>query len=662
MADSEQRPNTQPNGDAGVSDSNHNHDNEKTQSKGAKHDLEKLVDKQKLEEKMKMVKPEKQPPGGYDSMPIPSASRGYTVKFTFHRATNLPMADINSLSSDPFVLAQLKTDLPKRHKEDPPFMFRTPTIRRNTNPEWNAVWIVSNVPASGFRLKARLYDEDPADHDDRLGNAHIDVDHIDENWPGIHEQSYKVKKRMGSKRAYFIRGCAALFQRGLDMSGELTVSVEVLGRTEGDAPGGQLYTAGPMAWTKHFSPLLGRISGTKAASDDNPGTERYNFQANQIQLAGPVPSTLYHRYVEFKPFIGSMFTTKGVRGWILNRALHHQHARVYNFDRTTVYGSFDEPCRDMTLKFLDLVHYDQGGRIFTYVLTLDGQLRFTETGKEFGIDLLSKHTMHSDVSIYIAFSGEFFIRRHTRKNHFSDNEASDPTHPPEDIGGGPPKDEPPKDPAYYELVIDNDSGTYRPNAKLLPDLKSFIHRNLPGIKVLTLDCNGDKEKMDRLKTQQRERKKTEGDAHVYVQGSDAGSISSSDEEMLDTMDGDDGNGNGAGDIGVSQGVKTVLHGPKQRVEKFQHPGKARRERIETLDDQETERAEQSHASHPHAPAAAAAASSSSHPDTHHDTHQSDAPPSAALSDGPFFDAVPSHPDTASHHDSAAAEKPNTNTA
>jgi len=59
---------------------------------------------------------------------------------------------------------------------------------------------------------------------------------------------------------------------------------------------------------------------------------------------------------------------------------------------------------------------------------LDGQLRFTETGKEFGIDLLSKHTMHSDVSQYIAFSGEFFIRK---------------------IG------EQSKDPKDYELVIDN---------------------------------------------------------------------------------------------------------------------------------------------------------------------------------------------------------------
>ena len=53
----------------------------------------------------------------------------------------------------------------------------------------------------------------------------------------------------------------------------------------------------------------------------------------------------------------------------------------------------------MTLAFLKMTHFDQGGRLFTYVLSLDGLLRFTETGEEFGIDLLSKHSMHSDVTV-----------------------------------------------------------------------------------------------------------------------------------------------------------------------------------------------------------------------------------------------------------------------
>ncbi|KAL9099973.1 MAG: hypothetical protein Q9163_004599 [Psora crenata] len=463
-----------------------------------------------------------QPAGGLDETPIPTAPPGYTVKFTFHRATSLPFADFNTLSSDPYVLAQLYTKLSTRHKQDPYMRWRTPTIRRSVDPVWNCDWIVANVPASGFALKARIYDEDPADHDDRLGNVLVHVDKISDNWEGIKEQSFKIKKRMGSKRAYLIRGCAAMFNRNIKMSGNLIVSVEVLGRTDTDN-GGRLWTVGPCKWSQHFSPTIGRLAGTKTPA-----------KANQMQLAGPVPASLYHRYVEFKPFIAGMFTATSLRGRILNRALHHQHARIYNHDRYTVYGSFPSPSRDMTLQFLDLVHYDKGGRIYTYVVALDGLWRFTETGKEFGIDLLSKHTMHSDVSIYVAFSGEFFIRR-LKSPHGSGSPEDQPTHPPAEVRGGPPQGEPPKDPAYYTLVIDNDSGTYRPSAKLLPQLKEYMQRNLPGLKIVTLDCNGDKDKMNKWKAEQRECKQAEGDQRIIVQD-DGSSISSSEASDLDSQE------------------------------------------------------------------------------------------------------------------------------
>lgn len=485
----------------------------------------------------------KGPAGGFDETPLPQAPPGYTVKITFHRATNLPLADLNTLSADPFIVAELQTSLPSRHKEDPPLQLRTPTIRQNTDPVWDTEWIVANVPKTGFKLKCRIYDEDPADHDDRLGNAHVFVDYINEEWAGIKEQAYPIKKRMGSKRAYLLRALAVCLNKVEHMNGSLVVSVEVLGRTQAEN-GGRVYTLGPQFWIRHYSPLLGRLLGQKEPNEGEvskrtgkPKPERYNFQANQMQLRGPVPEAMYHRYVEFKPFVKAMFTAKGVRGFILSKALHHQHARVYNFDRETAYEAFPEPCKEFTQKFLELVHYDKGGRIFTYVLTLDALFRFTETGKEFGIDMLSKHTMHSDVAAYIAFSGEFFIRR--LKHHHRDPPelgGKNQSHPPDEIDGGPPKDEPKKDPSYYELIIDNDSGTYRPNAKLLPQLKAFFEANFPGLHVVTLDCQADAEKMGELKKEQRERKKAEGDHIVYTQISRSSSMSSSDIEELDRLE------------------------------------------------------------------------------------------------------------------------------
>ncbi|KAF1943449.1 hypothetical protein EJ02DRAFT_453353 [Clathrospora elynae] len=496
----------------------------------------------------------KGPEGGFDDTPIPRAPPGYTVKFTFHRANNLPLADINTLSADPFITAQLTTTLPTRHKEDPPLMMRTPTIRQNTNPEWNCEWVVANVPASGFRLKCRIYDEDPADHDDRLGNVHVDVASISENWAGINDQTYKIRKRMVSKRAYALRGVAVCFGKAEHMDGTLNISVKVLGRSE-DENGGRVYTVGPQFWIRHYSPLLGRLLGQKEPNDGRESKkkngkqrpEKYNFQSNQMQLRGPVPEAMYHRYVEFKPFVKSMFTAKGVRGFILSKALHHQHARVYNFDNATEFKVMSEPCKEFTQKFLELVHFDQGGRIFTYVLTLDALFRFTETGKEFGIDMLSKHTMHSDVAAYVAFSGEFFIRRLKHKERTpSDGAGNNNTshHPSADMDAASSPtdkdqegdDEKHKDPSQYELVIDNDSGTYRPNAKLLPQLKEFFTKNFPGLHIRTLDCQGDADKMDQMKSEQRERKKKEGDQVVYTQMSRSSSMSSSDVDELDRLE------------------------------------------------------------------------------------------------------------------------------
>ncbi len=137
--------------------------------------------------------------------------------------------------------------------------------------------------------------------------------------------------------------------------------------------------------------------------------------------------------------------------------------------------------------------------------------------------------MHSDVNIYIAFSGEFFIRRSKNPHHEGGAMENEETHPPAELEGGPPKNEPPKDPAYYTLIIDNDSGTYRPNAKTLPDLKAFMQKNLPGLRIITLDCGADNEKMDKWKSEQRERKKKEGKGVVPAQAGQE-SISSSDEE------------------------------------------------------------------------------------------------------------------------------------
>ncbi|KLU91618.1 C2 domain-containing protein [Magnaporthiopsis poae ATCC 64411] len=532
--------------------------------------------KHRLNEKADSVK-EKKPAGGFDATPLPDFPAGYTVKITIHSAANLPRGDFATASSDPFVHATLTADVPRRHKEDPVLTFRTRTLRRTTEPEWEQEWVVANVPRTGFKLKCRIYDEDYPDNDDRLGNVTYIARRVDEDWEGVARRTFQAKKRVGSKRAYLVKAVESAFTKNGSITPRLTLSVEVLGRSEG--PGAQMYTVGPTSFVQHFSPMIGRLTGTKVNRDevkdeqpegegtkegkksqdsdknkesDDRQTKKYDFQACEMQLQGPVPPRLYHRYVEFSRFVAPMFSSRGLRGTILNKVLHKQHRRVYNFDETTKYGTFAPCSTEAALQFLRLAHFDEGGRIFTYVLTLDGLFRFTETGKEFGIDMLSKHTMHSDVATYIAFSGEFFIRRRRRTKRsddgVDDDEAATAAKDPDLNGTQPPDNKPPaspspppSDPRMYQLVIDNDSGTYRPDKSCLPGLEAFLSRNFPGLSVTAL--HWEDEHLKAMKAAQHEAKKKQGGGRVRMvlnRSPTSSSFSSSDESRLSDMDyGDD---------------------------------------------------------------------------------------------------------------------------
>lgn len=187
---------------------------------------------------------------------------------------------------------------------------------------------------------------------------------------------------------------------------------------------------------------------------------------------------------------------------------------------------------NLTKKFLELAHWREPAKLFTYVITLDAQWRFTETGDEFAIDLLSKHSLHSDVARVIAYSGEFFIRRTSVDKRICAPVPSD-----EDLSS-------------LELVIDNDSGTYRPKKELLPELKSFLASNLPGLAIVTYDCFD--EELVKLKKGQKEMKERSGRRRFMQRKRHSvdSSISSSDEEALDGRKKD----------GIKQRIRRSIYG------------------------------------------------------------------------------------------------------
>ena len=199
-----------------------------------------------------------------------------------------------------------------------------------------------------------------------------------------------------------------------------------------------------------------------------------------------------------------MFTRSGIKGRLLHRALHDQYTTIYGYGKDTEWGvvetSNDDEAsgRGLAEKFLQTTSFGNQGRMFTYVITLDGEMRFTETGEEFVIEMLSKHSMHADGAKEIAYSGEFFVRlAEGHERHLEERDEGDL--------GDAPQDENPK---HYELVIDNDSGTYRPRKELLPTLEEFLASddNFGGLgRVLTMD--GFDETLEKWKEERKETKR-----------------------------------------------------------------------------------------------------------------------------------------------------------
>lgn len=214
---------------------------------------------------------EKSPPGGHDKTPFArTKGKRYTVRITYHSATNIPMSDINTGHSDPFILAQIDTDLPPRHSEDPHLRFRSKTVARSTEPVWNAEWVVAGIPESGFTLKTRLYDED-FNGDDRLGTLRLNSGRLSAGWKGHDKQDFKLKKSGADPVVYGLRWCAAMARSHKNLHARLNVSIEMLGETEGEDVG-KPYTINNF-WFIHYSPMVGRVAGTK--DKDDTGVERY---------------------------------------------------------------------------------------------------------------------------------------------------------------------------------------------------------------------------------------------------------------------------------------------------------------------------------------------------------------------------------------------------
>jgi len=106
--------------------------------------------------------------------------------------------------------------------------------------------------------------------------------------------------------------------------------------------------------------------------------------------------------------------------------------------------------------------------IYTYIISSDDDsLRFSETGAAFFVDFASKHALHANGHETVCYSGEFHPRPRGGWQNFSDDT--------------------PDELVEWELVIDNNSGTFAPDKALLPQLKQLLEYNFPGFTIHAFD-------------------------------------------------------------------------------------------------------------------------------------------------------------------------------
>jgi hypothetical protein len=144
-------------------------------------------------------------------------------------------------------------------------------------------------------------DEDRMNRDDRLGDVKLVLNGIGSaEWSDIIEQPFEVKKKHASKRANMMRAAAtaihpvqkALFHHSLKHESEthyaeeLFISVQVLEKMSPDQDVGKAYTIGPCRWIQHYSPLIGRMVGTKEGSSDTEDGEAHRSEESRANGKG----------------------------------------------------------------------------------------------------------------------------------------------------------------------------------------------------------------------------------------------------------------------------------------------------------------------------------------------------------------------------------------
>ncbi|KAF8209335.1 hypothetical protein K438DRAFT_1810860 [Mycena galopus ATCC 62051] len=311
------------------------------------------------------------------------------------------------------------------------------TVKVNApKPVWNEIWRVKNVPVHANLAVEVLDKDDGVKMDDYVGKFSCSV-------------------AAGAKECE-IEG--PIFRRA---GGTFWLKIDSTPSAK-DPKAYPYMFDGPVRFSRHFSPTVGVLTNTHAPTDDHGRLySTWKMYIRGIPLFfGDTVQPWNHGYKAAQDIFGPGATPLAVRSGIMAG-----HRLLYARSTTNSFGVVDTG--------EDVLTVLRGGvrvkpAVYTYIISSeDDSLRFSETGAAFFVDFASKHALHANCHPSVRYSGEF--------------------HPRPQGGWAAFSDETPDEDVKWEIVVDNNSGTYSPDKKLLPQLKALLEYNFSGVTVHALD-------------------------------------------------------------------------------------------------------------------------------------------------------------------------------
>ncbi|CAF4155060.1 unnamed protein product [Adineta steineri] len=326
-------------------------------------------------------------------------------------------------TADPYFRAQI---------DDGQIEFISSCTVNTLNPIWNEEWIVRNVPSTG-KLFVTVYDkDDDTIYDDYIGNFQIDLKPVENEFITIYGPG-------NIKRGVF----------------ELTIiSIPRSSDTLNLRP---YMFDGPVRFSRHSSLTAGRL--TKINDERLYSTWEIYLKRIDIYFDKHEKQKYNSAYQAAK----SIF--EGPMAHAVQSVIKQAHRVLYAKHTTNEFGLLNSN-KDLWNLLIDTNTYNIKPCVYTYIIE-DYTWRFSETGASFFVDFVSKHALHANCSQTVYYAGEFHPRPIGGWNQYDPNEAFDWN--------------------QWELVIDNGSGTYAPDLKLLNKLKDLLIFNFPHLNIITYD-------------------------------------------------------------------------------------------------------------------------------------------------------------------------------